>query len=108
MSTRFLLVLLSEEVKQGKIPTKEPLVMQAKSKHSNPAVFRTCEACNVLCVYQIEWDAHCSSRKHHKRLASIKKQETRLANARLELSQTLTRYEAVMADASLYSADNDS
>lgn len=92
------MILVSEwfhagEIIRGDVPTQPKYRLETKPKADNRVVYKTCEACGVTCIRLCEWESHIKSRKHHKRLSSLRKSKLRLAKARSELLTTLTVHE---------------
>ena len=75
------------------MPSRPRHVMKTEAKDSNMVVHETCEVCGVLCVRKCEWETHLRSRKHHKRLASLKKSKLKMQASYTKLHETLTKYE---------------
>lgn len=75
---------------RGETPTQTRHTIPGKPAVDNPIVHKTCATCNVTCVRQCEWDLHIKSKRHHKQVASLKRDTQR---AYRMLSRTLQTHE---------------
>ena len=67
--------------------------METTASQQNAAIFRTCDVCDVLCVREVEWQSHIKSKRHSKRVASLRSREAKMKAAHQRLVQTLSEHE---------------
>lgn len=75
---------------RGETPSKPQHTMPIKPAIDNRVVHQTCDICMVTCVREVEWLSHIKSRRHQKRVASHKRNQTKTYK---ELSHTLLTHE---------------
>ena len=82
--------MIADEILQGKDPSRPRHTMPTKPAIDNQVVHKVCDVCQVTCVRESEWISHTRGRRHHKMLASHKRQKL---EAYQQLAHTLKVHE---------------